>query len=81
MKPGLIIAAGLIAIASAASAQAPVPQSIEEHMVDDTGRVLGVLRTWHNQISQDQAVIKELQAKLQAVTKERDELKAAQATD
>lgn len=81
MKPGLIIAAGLIAIASAASAQAPVAQSIEEYMVDDTSRVLGVLRTWHNQISQDQAVIKDLQAKLQAVTKERDELKAAQATD
>lgn len=66
-----------------ALAQQPAPppqqmQSIEERMVADTSAVLGVLRTWHNQISQDQQYIASLQKQLQTISKERDDLKQAE---
>ena len=41
--------------------------SIEEHMVSDTDAVLTIMRTWHNQISQDQSVIKILTKQVSAI--------------
>ena len=43
--------------------------SIEEHMVSDTDAVLTIMRTWHNQISQDQAIIRSQAQRIEAVTK------------
>ena len=45
---------------------APAP-SMEEHMVSDTDAVLTIMRTWHNQISQDQSVIKILTKQVSAI--------------
>ena len=47
----------------------PAAPSIEEHMVADTDPVLTILRTWHNQISQDQAIIRSQAQRIEAVTK------------
>ena len=47
---------------------APAP-SMEEHMVSDTDAVLTIMRTWHNQISQDQAIIRSQAQRIEAVTK------------
>ena len=47
----------------------PAAPSMEEHMVADTDAVLTILRTWHNQISQDQAIIRSQAQRIEAVTK------------
>lgn len=61
--------AGFTAVTMSAVALAQqAPPGIEEHMTADTSSVLTVLRTWHNQISQDQAIIKDQAERLEAVT-------------
>ena len=47
----------------------PAAPSMEEHMVSDTDAVLTIMRTWHNQISQDQAIIRSQAQRIEAVTK------------
>ena len=47
----------------------PAALSMEEHMVSDTDAVLTIMRTWHNQISQDQAIIRSQAQRIEAVTK------------
>lgn len=70
----LVVAMAIVTITAAAMLAFAVAQdklpapSMEEHMVSDTDAVLGVLRTWHNQISQDQAVIRSQAQRIEAVT-------------
>lgn len=69
----LVVAMAIVTITAAAMLAFAVAQdklpapSMEERMVSDTDAVLGVLRTWHNQISQDQAVIKSQQQRIEGV--------------
>ena len=68
----LVVALAIVTITAAAMtpfvlAADQRETSIEEHMVSDTDAVLGVLRVWHNQISQDQALIKAQAQRLDAL--------------
>lgn len=75
----LVVAMAIVTITAAAMLAFAVAQdklpapSMEEHMVSDTDAVLGVLRTWHNQISQDQAIIKAQAQRIDAIAKVRGE--------